>query len=110
MPDCDPTTCRYITDLRHALEVTEAALARSQDRCDKLRSQLVRLQHRAGMSSQVTSAETAAMLGIAEQSLRVLRYRNPDFPQPVNEKTPRLWERTDIEEWLTRHPRAGRKR
>ena len=110
MPDCDPTTCRYVSDLRHALEVTEAALARSQDRCDKLRSQLVRLQHRAGMTTQLTAPEVASMLGITEDSLRKLRYRNPDFPAPTNTGWPRLWERTDIDEWLTRHPLAGRKR
>jgi predicted DNA-binding transcriptional regulator AlpA len=57
------------------------------------------------------SVQAAELIGLtSSNAFNVYIARYADFPEPVVVRTRcKLWLRQDIEAWLKRHPRVGRK-
>jgi hypothetical protein len=108
-PDCH----RLEHDLeltREALALAEAALAQSQGTCDRLRSQLQRIQRMTGQAQTYTHEEWAQAYGVVIDTVYTWQVRYDDFPQPLPGIWPLVYDRATVDEWHRRHPRVGRQK
>lgn len=108
-PDCQ----QLETDLRltrEALALAEAALAESQSTCERLRSQLHRIQRMTGQAQTFTVPEWAQAHGVMPETIYTWQVRYHDFPQALPGIWPLLYDRATVEDWHRRHPRVGKGR
>lgn len=112
MTDCKD--CRRLEHelelTRHALTLCESALAASQAKVDRLRSQMSRLSRLTGVSDVLDTKQFAERAGAQPMTVWQWHHRYPDFPKPVPGMDPCLYDRTDVDAFLERHPRLGNKK
>ncbi len=108
-PDCH----RLEHDLRltrEALTLCEAALAASQAKVEQLRAQMQRIQQRSGIAPAYRLSEFAERAGVEYLTIFKWKERYSDYPRPVNgTEQPPLYDVAEVEDFLRRHPRLGKR-
>jgi len=94
---------------RDALALCRSALTACQERSNRLRSQIIKLQRISGLADRYDIHDFAERADSTAMTVWKWKQRYPDFPRPVPGSYPAQYERTDVDAFLERHPRLAKK-
>jgi hypothetical protein len=107
MSDCEG--CRDLDLALAQLQVTEAALEVAQERVEKLRAQVQRLQIQGGLTQTYTMTQIAEWLGVGYTTIQQHRVRFASYPKPLPGVYPVQFYRQEIERFYEMNPGLGKR-